>query len=320
MVSRLARRSGVAVVQIAELLQWTPEVVFHVGVGVQHAEVFIMRNECWPQVRIVGFEPNPVTFQQVKDQYPGELHWKALGNQSGTATLYQPDRHRDGSSLFRRTPSDQEFAVPIQPLDALYPSGPGGTCLLWIDAEGNDLDVLRGGERFIDHVEMINIEMTGTPVAGGWNDQREIDQWLRQHGFRRQWVHTQRIHVGQQDCIYVRDAIFDPTICPCPCQLEGFEPKACEGVLLPFFEVVVHRDLRTTVRQGGRRIGARESFVRKECSFRTQRDDPKQRRHYWRLRWCGYAVDAGTAEAEAVAAAQMVLDGAPPDWIDMGKN
>lgn len=322
MVSRLARRSGVAVVQIAELLQFKPDVVYHVGVGLQHAEVFIMKDECWPEVKIIGFEPNPATYKEIVDTYPGFLIPCALGNEVREGVpFYQPDKHRDGSSLFRRAASDVEYKVDITSLDVLFPLGPGReNCLLWLDAEGNDLAVLEGATNFLSGVQMINIEMTGS-AHEGWADQATINRWLMDHGYRRQWVHTQRIHVGQQDVIWVKAEMLDPAICPCPCQLEGLPPRSCVGKnLLSFYEVVVHKDLTTEVKRGGRQISSDEEVVVKECEFRTQKDDKNRRKHYWRLRWCGYAVNERYAIDIAQAAAVNIQLGTAPDYVDMGEN
>src|SRR3990167_6467231 len=264
MVSRLARRSGVAVVQIAELLQWRPDIIYQVGVGLQHAECFIMRDECWPEVKIIGFEPNPTTYHEIFESYPGTLYPYALGNEvRDSVSFYQPDKHRDGSSLFRRAANDVAYLVPMSTLDTLFPDGPGyPNCLLWIDAEGNDLAVLDGAQKFLNGVQFINIEVTGTPSGPGWASPGVIQDWLNSRGFRCQWSHTQRIHVGQMDCIYVREELINPDICFCPCQIRGIPRKEHTGkYMLSFFEVVVSRDRSTTLKRGGRHISSDEEVV-----------------------------------------------------------
>lgn len=311
MVSRLARRSGAAVVQIAELLFWQPDVVYHVGVGLNHVEAHIMKGECWPAAKLIGFEPNPVTYADIHATYPGELRKVALSNRCEIARFYQPNRHRDGSSLFPRASDDIVYEVEVWTLDALYPDGPGGArCLLWVDAEGNDLAVLEGAQRFIAGVQMVNIETTGT-AAPGWGDQSQVDRWLREHGFRRQWVHTQRIHAGQQDCIYVRDEIFDPAICPCPCQLEGFTYRACTEPQLTLFEITVNRDLVASSKQGGRTISSQDAIVMRECTLST-----RGKRH-WKLRWCGYARNESIALDSARETARDILAGRMPTWVQV---
>lgn len=236
-LSRLARRSGVAVVQIAEQLNWRPDVVLHVGVGLSHEEVAIMRDEVWndPPVRFIGFEPNPRTFADITDKYPGELFPLALGNEVRyNVPFFEPKCHRDGSSLYVRKPDDKEYRVNVTTLDELYPDGllvPH--VMLWLDAEGSELQILQGGEKFLAGVDVINIEMTGAGASDrdGWTDQCLIHKWLMDHGYRRQWVHTQRIHVGQQDCIYVRESLLSRRICPCPCQLSHPEmPSHMEAI------------------------------------------------------------------------------------------
>lgn len=310
MVSRLARRSGVAVVQIAEQLWWTPSIVLHVGVGLQHAEAFIMKRECWPAITLHGYEPHPQTYEDIKASYPGQLRQMAIGNHIGEVEFYSPSQHRDGSSVFRRADNDSKYTVPMSTLDALYPDGLGGRCLLWIDAEGNDLAVLEGATKILPEVDMINIETTAC-VPPGWADATQIDRWLREHDFRRQWVHTQRIHVGQQDCIYVRTKIFDPAICPCPCQLEGLPVRHCADEL-SFFEVSVKRDLRAESKPSNRRIPAGGAVVvRRDCQLQTK----GTRR--WQLRWCGYAKNEAVALDAAREVARDILAGRLPDWVQV---
>ena len=223
-MNRMVRRSGVAVCLIADLLKWSPTSIYQVGVGLSFKEVDAMV-EMWPLVPIVGHEPHPITYRDVKGVYPGYLHNIAISNFVGKTKLHSKSRHRDGASLFehlKKGDKDLMFEVGVTTLDALYPKGPKGKqTLLWLDCEGSELDALKGAENFIKSVEFINVEMSARGLGSGACNTVDTHNWLLEHGFFRQWIHTQRTSAGQYDAIYVRQRLFQPTYCCCPCQIQG---------------------------------------------------------------------------------------------------
>ena len=220
MISKLLRRSGVAVVGVSDLLGWHPDIIVQVGVGRYCQEVNVMR-ETWPGVSFIGFEPHPETVKGLRDSYPGELHECAIADKPGRRKLFFRPRHKDGSSLFPH-PTDQgkslcEVDVIVSTLDGAccLPRG-CGQILLWLDCEGSELRALQGGEEFVEKVGIINLEMTGNPPNPEWGDHVETHNWLMGHGFLRQTIHTNRSTRGQYDAIYVRPSIFRPELCCCP--------------------------------------------------------------------------------------------------------
>jgi len=227
MAGRLLRRSGIAVVLVAELLEWEPTVIFEVGIGVKHPEVDIFRH-AWPTVDIIGFEPHPGIALGIK-KFPGLLHRIALGRKPGQGTLYYSPNHRDGASLFAGDPNLESADVEIDSLDNLYGNlnwkRKDDRVLLWMDCEGSELDVLIGGEDFVKDVDVINVEMTGVPLRRGWPDPVEVNRWLLDHGFWLQFIHTHRITSGQNDVVYVKSGLFRPEYCSSPLQVEQWRLK-----------------------------------------------------------------------------------------------
>lgn len=219
MVSRILRRSGVAIVQVAEALDWVPDIVYQVGVGLNHEEVDVMK-ECWPNVKFVGFEPHPDTFQSLSPTYPGVLVQAAVGAAPGHGILHVKKHHRDGSSLVQLHTTDKDSSfdqirVPIETLDGVV-GQPTGKVLLWLDCEGWELQALQGAVQFIEGVEAVNVELTGKKLGDGWSDMADVHTWLLEREFFALMHHTQRMCSGQIDSVYVKPHLFKPELCSSP--------------------------------------------------------------------------------------------------------
>ena len=231
-MSKIKRRSGIAVVNICGLLDWRPDVIYQVGVGVNHGEIDHMW-ESWPGVRFIGCEAHPGIVKSIEKSYPGELYEVAIGAERGKTKLYTKSRHKDGSSLYpHRNQHEHEGYhelgdVLMSTLDSMFASPMWKKwhvqnlpkILLWLDCEGSELDALRGGAEFLKSVQVVNVEMTSNPPGVGWADPIEVHQLLIASGFLRQSVHTNRSSSGQADCVYVRRELFKPEYCCCPCQI-----------------------------------------------------------------------------------------------------
>ncbi|MEQ9530409.1 MAG: FkbM family methyltransferase, partial [Haliea sp.] len=112
-----------------------------------------------PALRIYAIEPHPVTFKLLSENLHGENVVKinkGLSGQRGTLKLYDY-KDRDGSahaSLFRDVITEIHGAgtavdhdVELVTLDEIvFENDINEVSLLKIDTEGNELEVLRGGE------------------------------------------------------------------------------------------------------------------------------------------------------------------------------
>lgn len=230
MVSRLLRRSGVAIINVSELLDYKPDVVVQVGVGQHYEEVAVML-EMWPNLKFIGIEPHPGICDQLRDGYPGTVIEAAVGECDGRQALYSKKRHKDGSSLFRHKDEKDmetysEIEVDVRTLDSVMSPHAGDLLnkeiLLWLDCEGSELSALQGGQEFLESVDCVNVETTGNPPGVGWCDPVRLHHFLMYKGFFRQTGHTFRDTAGQVDCIYVRRDLFRPEVCSCPCQVEFY--------------------------------------------------------------------------------------------------
>jgi len=230
MPSRFLRRSGISIVKITGWLDWQADCIVQAGIGLNGEEWEVMK-EAWPNAKIIGFEPHPEIVNNAKKKYPGEVYQYALGDKIEKRTLYAKLRHKDGSSLYPHAEKKEdnqypEFDVMVTTLDYFYDNVTelGKKILLWLDCEGNELNVLKGSaHHFLNCVEMINIELTSNPPGTGWCDPVETHEWLNDHGFLCQWVHTNRSEAGQVDAVYVRPEIFKREHSCCPEQVRMWE-------------------------------------------------------------------------------------------------
>lgn len=222
MASRMLRRSGIAVGLVAETLgDWKADTIYQVGIGQYYQEIDVLLEEWGDDVLVFGCEPHPDITKGLAGKYPGLVARCAIGDKEGTATLYSKRKHKDGSSLYphkevKEGVSYDEIEVQVTTLDKLFPDPIGGRILLWMDCEGNELAALRGGEKFIKRVEIVNIELTSCPPCEGWCSPVDVHDWLVDRGFYLIGLHTHRISSAQCDGVYVRGHLFNPKYCSVP--------------------------------------------------------------------------------------------------------
>jgi len=227
-VSRGLRRSGISVCLFCEWLNWRPDQIVQVGIGMRCQESDVMKG-AWPNAEIIGFEPHPAVVRSVKKKYPGQIIQKAAWSSNGTATLYTKDRHQDGSSLFQHVGKSGEkvllgktIEVETATLDDELDGRLRKNLLLWIDSEGAEIEVMKGGEEALQMADIVNIETTARPLGADWCSPVEVHDWLSDRGYFRQWIHTNRSVHGQVDVIYVKRRLFRPSHCCCPCEIKRY--------------------------------------------------------------------------------------------------
>lgn len=230
MTSKILRRSGKAVVEYCNLIEFTPELVCLVGVGVHHEEVDCMR-EAWPNIELYGFEPHPDTYKSINKSFPGRLFPCAMSNEVGLKILYSKSKHKDGASIFQKIIEKdrlecEEFEIDVSTLDRIFNSihFTNRNGLLWLDCEGNELAALEGGKQFIDNcISVINVELTGKPRSKGWSKPLDVHNKLVEYRFSQAWIHTTRSCIGQVDSIYVRRELFKSEFCSIPESIADYE-------------------------------------------------------------------------------------------------
>lgn len=234
-IPRWLRRSGFALVKLSGHLGWRAERLVEVGVGMKFKEVLVF-SELWnlKPDQIIAFEAHPGLFKRIKPEFPGKLIEVAVSDKQGTSVFFSKKCHKEGSSLYPLTEGRhcKEIVVNTNTLDNLM-SGEsdflkGDSTLLWLDCEGNELKVLHGSEGFINHIDVVNVELTANPSHNDWSSPVDVHNWLREHGFYLQWLHTQRSDGGQSDGVYVKEHIYDPRFCCCPYSIQDWRANRCQ--------------------------------------------------------------------------------------------
>lgn len=135
---------------------------------------------------IVAFEPVAANFALLSEnvaRLPAdcrvEIHRMALGPEAGEGRIFINPGSTGRHSLVRDFGHGVE-TVPIRTLDAVAPRRPA---VLWIDAEGFEAQILRGGEAFLaQHCRALCLEITPALLSAA--DLDLIDAVAKRH-FRR---------------------------------------------------------------------------------------------------------------------------------------
>jgi FkbM family methyltransferase len=120
-------------------------------VGAHKGESAMKFERAFPGAAIHSFEPVSATFATLQAAVAGHAnvhcHRLALSDTAGTASIYLT-AHSTTSSLVRPELTSGEESVPVTTVDQFAgANGIDRIDLLKVDAEGHDLDVLRGAAR-----------------------------------------------------------------------------------------------------------------------------------------------------------------------------
>ena len=149
--------------------------------------------------RIVSFEPLASAYSKLERRasaVPGwETHHFALGDTTGTELLNVAGNSWS-SSLLAMAPRHVESApesayvaeeeIDVRTLDDVVASeliGPGDRLWLKIDTQGYEIPVLRGAERTLDRIEVVETELSLVELYEGQELFGEVTAYLAANGF-----------------------------------------------------------------------------------------------------------------------------------------
>lgn len=205
------------------LLAWR-EIESVIDVGANAGQYGSRLREAGFTGRIVSFEPGSAAFDRLSETTGRDPRWEvyqcALGDQDGTVTL-NVAADSEGSSLLeveeretRNSPGSAFVGteqVTLARLDALWPdlSLDGGPVYLKLDTQGSELAILRGAERALGDVEIIEAELSLVPLYRDGPLFDEMIAFLDARGFGLISVEgideeRDKGHMLQVDAIFLR--------------------------------------------------------------------------------------------------------------------
>ena len=195
-----ALRQGVAASVEHSRIPLRPDVRTVLDVGASRGQFALFAARRFPEAKIISFEPLPAALADLRKVVGSrvEAHETAIGAAPGTATI-NVSGSDDSSSLlpigerqvreFPGTAAVSSIEVRVATLDQILETPPVRPCLLKIDVQGLELDVLKGAGRTLESVDEALIECSfvelyeGQPLAG------EIVLAMREAGLRLAGVH-----------------------------------------------------------------------------------------------------------------------------------
>lgn len=174
--------------------------------------------------RIVSFEPLSSAFQELRRNAALDALWApmrlALGDEDGTATI-NVSRNSWSSSLLPLGPRHLSNApdsayvgteeVSLARLDSVAPDllEDDDEVLMKLDVQGYELRALLGSERTLEHVDLIEAELSLVPLYPGQALLEEVVAFLSERGFAPVWLepglYDERAdHLLQVDVIFER--------------------------------------------------------------------------------------------------------------------
>lgn len=143
-------------------------------------EAWVAR-DLWPDCRIVGFEPWPDHFNNLRGRYPGWLYPFAVGHTHSTVTL----GHLGPDNAGRFVENEQllHHASMVKLNDFLAEDWQAKRrIVLWADVEGSEQDVLYGSN-FIRFAALV-LETRDTPHCPGWPTWPALEAALAVQGYK----------------------------------------------------------------------------------------------------------------------------------------
>lgn len=179
-------------------VQTAPKTLLNIGVGPRHNNEASVFKRLWPNIQIIGLEPNIETFRDRIVDYPGKLYPWALWStpiikkimtvrkSPGKSSMFMPHSQWIGKWSYNIGKTCDEVLVSCVTLDQLdkvlnYPVD----IFLWMDIEGAELEALRGGCSLLasGRVNWIDMEVSHKPRRINEPSKDSLSVFLQDYGF-----------------------------------------------------------------------------------------------------------------------------------------
>lgn len=168
-------------------LHFAPVTVFDVGVAWGTPELY----EAFPNAYYYLFEALPSfepSLKSIMKKLKGEYHLVALSSRSSSERIYvgREPIQRAGASVFHREPkpcADVE-EIQLRRLDDIMGGKElPGPVLMKIDAQGSDIEVLKGGEETVKQCDLVIVETGLHPFRNEKNQTHRVISYMASQGF-----------------------------------------------------------------------------------------------------------------------------------------
>jgi FkbM family methyltransferase len=199
-------------------------------IGSRFLEQTLEMAHIFPDAHFHAFEPTPSSFQICLDNKEKQLssvknrislYNLAVSNKTEQISFYEVDdtgsEHNVGASskyrfvpglngsFFGKTWNQREIKVDAITLDEwAQQNNPGPIDLIWIDAQGSELDAFKGAEQVLKDVKVIFSEVGIATYYEGQSLKPDIDAYLASQGFKELEYGFKLNHPYEGDTIYIK--------------------------------------------------------------------------------------------------------------------
>jgi len=160
--------------------------LYSIGAGPKEEWFAMLKKR--PSLKVFGCEPDPRTYAQIEEAFPGTL-WPVAIAKTPEAALnlfgsYQETSRfvpRGGCYTNRETLTIEAWTLDEFDVRCGAPNG----IILWMDIEGMELEALQTGTTLLmsGRVHVINVEARSTPLAPGACTEDDVTQLLERCGY-----------------------------------------------------------------------------------------------------------------------------------------
>lgn len=163
-----------------------------VDVGSNEGQFTFMARYCWKDAIIECFEPDPIAFEKLSSRYLRDgrinLHNLALSSKVGELTLNLGKDSAQNSFLMEyNKPCHEQILVRTNTLDNFYNcdthSSYSPICLLKIDVQGYEMEVLKGASLFLRSNHYVLLEISLADLYEKGSKIEEVWRLLRESGY-----------------------------------------------------------------------------------------------------------------------------------------
>ncbi|NNT71051.1 FkbM family methyltransferase [Flavobacterium sp. IMCC34852] len=182
---------------VSNLKRTVPVLDYIIDVGANSGQFSKVASYHFPKAKMDVFEPLPNLFPRIKKMFDNNpninTHNIALGNELGTIKFNQNEFGHISSILeisdenihYPKGNGLDQIDVQIKTLDSFSFSQKAnkGIALLKLDVQGYELEVLKGGENTLQHIDYILLEANLEQLYVNQPSFTEVNSYLNSKGF-----------------------------------------------------------------------------------------------------------------------------------------